>query len=451
MLYGIISGAQAGSRVHVFPAPAQLTLSGIAPSIAIPLPLNRQPNAANLLLSSAAPILNIFSLSPNRIPATGSINLSGVAPTAIVKPPPFVLWSSSDKTANITLSNANLTATHTGSTDGGVRANVSHTSGLYYFEVACGATFAGGNAGIGIANASAVLSTAGSTASNIAIAYHSGTMWVNAGSTGTSIGALAGATCCVAVDLTHARIWFRNNGGNWNNSGTANPATNTGGFDLSGFITANTTPVYPLFTSDSASDNCTANFGASSFSFTVPSGFGAWEAPGDIRTIPAAGALALNVFAVAFTQSLPTDNVAGGGGFSVRVAATITRGGTQMRIVYTAASTGTFAVSHASVGKQSATYNTLATPVEFTFSGGGSGFSLSAGQTITSDWVNFTSAAGDVLIITTDLGASPTSKTASSGGSRWFLAATSSYNQASPAGSWSTDSLKSYFTEIDVS
>lgn len=62
-------------------------------------------------------------------------------------------------------------------------------------------------------------------------------------------------------------IWFRQNNGNWNNSGTANPTTNTGGYPLTGLQSA----MIPFGIADN--NGITFNFGASSFAHTVPSGF----------------------------------------------------------------------------------------------------------------------------------------------------------------------------------
>jgi hypothetical protein len=98
-------------------------------------------------------------------------------------------------------------------------------------------------------------------------------MWINGGSSGVGIGALAGQTACVAIDFDHSTIWVRNNSGNWNGSGTANPATNTGGFGVSTLFSSGG---YPVFACGSAA-SAVVNFGASAFTFTVPSGFSAWD------------------------------------------------------------------------------------------------------------------------------------------------------------------------------
>lgn len=64
-------------------------------------------------------------------------------------------------------------------------------------------------------------------------------------------------------------IWFRKNGGIWNNDASADPATNTGGIDLSA-ISGQTLYATGQGTGDALQ---TFNFGASSFSFSVPAGF----------------------------------------------------------------------------------------------------------------------------------------------------------------------------------
>jgi hypothetical protein len=65
-----------------------------------------------------------------------------------------------------------------------------------------------------------------------------GGIFANTGSTGFALGSLSGSpTIGVAVDFTHGLIWFRiAPSGNWNGSGTADPATNTGGITISGAI-----------------------------------------------------------------------------------------------------------------------------------------------------------------------------------------------------------------------
>ena len=69
--------------------------------------------------------------------------------------------------------------------------------------------------------------------------------------------------------MAQYQVWFRLNSGYWNNSETANPATNTGGIPISTLVGD---VVYP--TGQGTGDTIqTFNFGASAFSGTVPSGY----------------------------------------------------------------------------------------------------------------------------------------------------------------------------------
>jgi hypothetical protein len=182
-------------------------------------------------------------------------------------------WNPSDKSANITLSNGNLTAQGTNGSDGGVRSTTSKSTGKHYFEVTWLSATGGVNSGCGIATSAAVLAGMGATALGVALMYQSGTIYVNGTSSGITIGTPS-APICIAVDLTNSRIWFRVGAGNWNNSGTANPATNVGGINIAALFPASA--AYAAVTTQNSTNTYTANFGASAFTQTVPSGFTAW-------------------------------------------------------------------------------------------------------------------------------------------------------------------------------
>lgn len=177
-------------------------------------------------------------------------------------------WNPSDKTANVALTNNNLTATIT-SGSGGVRAVKGVNSGKYYFEVTM-TTWVNNNSGPGIALSTAALPWL-NTASGVAYVTFGGSVYVN-GTGVVAIGASAsGQVIGVAVDFAAQLIWFRKApAGNWDNNAAHNPATGAGGYS----IAAMSGLFYPAVNFVGAGAEAgTANFGNSAFSGAVPSGF----------------------------------------------------------------------------------------------------------------------------------------------------------------------------------
>jgi hypothetical protein len=68
-------------------------------------------------------------------------------------------------------------------------------------------------------------------------------------------------------------IWFRKNGGLWNGNGTADPATNVNGATITGATGGGSSAAPALIFDGTSAEAYTANFGASAFAGTVPSGF----------------------------------------------------------------------------------------------------------------------------------------------------------------------------------
>jgi len=169
--------------------------------------------------------------------------------------------------SGITLTNANLTATAP-SAIGGVRGTSSHTSGKHYWEYKIAGIASNGMAE-GIALASASLSAG--TTTGAAVVTRTGFVFINGSGFGGMLGTRAvNDVIGVAVDFTGAKIWFRvAPSGNWNGSGTDDPATGTGGLSISALSGA----LYPVFLNGQAGDAVTANFGATAFTGSVPSGF----------------------------------------------------------------------------------------------------------------------------------------------------------------------------------
>lgn len=186
-------------------------------------------------------------------------------------------WDPAKKDASITLSNGNLTATGTLATDRSVLSTLSHvTTGKYYFEILINAASGGGLEVIGLGNASTALgnflgftvNSIGWLRDNRVISNNSLITNINTWTTGD--------TLSVAVDLTAQLIWFRVNAGNWNNNGSANPATGVGGISISGMAAG---PYFAAYTSGAINSQATANFGGSAFAQSVPSGFSMWDPP----------------------------------------------------------------------------------------------------------------------------------------------------------------------------
>lgn len=181
-----------------------------------------------------------------------------------------VTWNPADKSASLTLSNENLTAASGLSTGThGVRANGGVSTSKWYFETSSGLISV--LQGVGIANASWPLDNTALGADANGISYRpSGAVIGNNTTLATIAAYVVNSIVSVAFDLTNNKIWFRVNGGNWNNDVIANqnPATNTGGVDIS-FATG---PFLAAWFEGAAANDVTADFGIA-FTFVAPSGF----------------------------------------------------------------------------------------------------------------------------------------------------------------------------------
>jgi hypothetical protein len=181
-------------------------------------------------------------------------------------------WSTTDKSVNVTLSGSDKIATTSSNTTGGVRSaqtKVNGTAGKYYAEFLLGATAFDRH---GIMPLSGSL--ADSAGPSFQVSTSSGNVQINgafAGSVGTAL--VAADVLCVAWDAGAEKVWFRKNGGNWNNTAGHDPATDTGGFNAS--FAAST--AHALWCSVSASgSSATVRTEIAEFTQTVPSGFSAW-------------------------------------------------------------------------------------------------------------------------------------------------------------------------------
>lgn len=189
---------------------------------------------------------------------------------------PVALASFDGAATNVTLSNGNLTATHSNTTsNSGVRSASQQSSGKYYFEVTATQTAGSGDC-VGVITAAGTYTNLVTNGSNCGVQYRAGAIWANNANSTLSGGNIAnGNIVGVAVDLDNDKIWFQQFFG-WNGLAVTseNPATNTGGVSISSFSGTTLSPAVGF--AATASGNFTANFGATTFKGNVPSGFSAW-------------------------------------------------------------------------------------------------------------------------------------------------------------------------------
>jgi hypothetical protein len=183
-------------------------------------------------------------------------------------------WDPAAKNASINLTNGNLTATD--NTTGGfqaVRAIASQSSGKRIFKVHIDVFTS--NHIVGIANATESLSFAPGVldANGIGLAAD-GQVWCNGvNPTGSPVSVFAvGDDVWCAVNIDGMLIWWKTNAGNWNNNGSANPATGVGGINMTTAGLA-AGPYFPMIAFTGAvGEAMTADFAPAS----PPSGFGNW-------------------------------------------------------------------------------------------------------------------------------------------------------------------------------
>lgn len=174
-------------------------------------------------------------------------------------------WNPSDKTSEIVLSNGNLTATESSGTYQAVRANTSHVTGKWYYELTVLYTLSGQELVFGIST----------LVDNIAANWYGNPY--NAVARQTPV---AGTVYGVAYDCATGKMWYSSNG-TW----VGDPVAGTGETETNSQGPGNA--VAPYFASDNTTASphgVTANFGATSFNYTPPTGFTAWEEPPVVLT-----------------------------------------------------------------------------------------------------------------------------------------------------------------------
>jgi hypothetical protein len=186
----------------------------------------------------------------------------------------FTTWSTTDKSASMTLSGGNLIATASAGAVG-VRGKDPKRTGKYYVEYTSTTTQNPGSM-VGFATAATPLAS-GLTSSAIEFASSTTRSFDSFGNiiaSGSAGGFTTGSVVGAAIDLDAGLIWFRlSPAGNWNGSATNNPATSVGGLSITGTGLGQGIDAYPFTLLIVAAASVTANFGASAFTGAVPAGF----------------------------------------------------------------------------------------------------------------------------------------------------------------------------------
>lgn len=177
----------------------------------------------------------------------------------------YATWNPSDKDSTATLSNGNLTLTTATNGKGTTRATIGKSSGKWYWEIAFSS--GGSTAFTGIANSSAsLIIILGGDANGWSYFGNNGQKYTN------NSGAAYGDTFTtqvigIALDMDNGKVWFSKSG-IWQNSGDPAAGTNAAFTGLSGTI-------YPAASdgTDGGGSVSTVNFGATSLTYSPPSGF----------------------------------------------------------------------------------------------------------------------------------------------------------------------------------
>lgn len=305
----------------IFPATANIAISGAAPALTTAL----TPATGSISLAGQTPVLTtalnpavgavtvtgqtptVTSSSSNTLnPATGAITLSGQTPAVSNGSDDGTSWDAANSSSAYTLSALNRTATKS-SADGDqmTRSLDSFSGKKVYAELLVSNDFLW----IGVGNASYSIAAApGNTGGlNDSIGFYWGDNVRYGGSTiisGVGNNPVP-SRLPIAIDAVNMRFWAKMSNGLWNNSGTADPATNVGGIDISAMGTG---PLYLIGGAYYGSSVFTIKAATAEWTGTAPTGFVAINAAAGNQTVsPATGSIALAGLSPALTtQATPT-------------------------------------------------------------------------------------------------------------------------------------------------
>lgn len=184
----------------------------------------------------------------------------------------YTTWNSADKHADITLSNGDLTAAVLSNigVQRNVRSKLGIGSGKFYWESTCD-IISGGNASLmlGVADSGVSLTVdPGSDPDGYVYFSSNGTKRNNSSYVAYGDAYITNDVISVALDMDAGKLWWARNGV-WQDSG--NPGAGTG--EAYSGITGTFYAIASLYSWSDQYATVTTNFGASAFSYSVPSGF----------------------------------------------------------------------------------------------------------------------------------------------------------------------------------
>lgn len=182
----------------------------------------------------------------------------------------YATWNPLDKTSGISLSGGDLVAQEGNNLIENVRCNQFKTTGKHYAEIVLTLSSGSMNCCIGLRRIDEVISSAFNIGQTI-VARSTGAVFAGSSgaSTGTGTSFVSGDRIMVAADIGAQLLWIGKNG-TWMNSG--NPGAGTGAL-FSGFTVGSGWAVIFCADNSPSTQSASANFGQSSFAYSVPSGF----------------------------------------------------------------------------------------------------------------------------------------------------------------------------------
>lgn len=184
----------------------------------------------------------------------------------------YATWDSANKGASITLSGSDLTATG-GLDNKGVRSTIGVSSGKWYWEISDVVPNVGSMIGVALSSVNMDATVFSQTGVKEVDGFD-GSKFVDGANSGYTTSWKAGnpTTLSVALDM---------------DGGTVNLWVS--GVDKGNIATGLTGTFYALYSVDSSASSCTANFGATAFTYTPPGGYNAGlftgTAGGDARSL----------------------------------------------------------------------------------------------------------------------------------------------------------------------